>query len=68
MGVLTRPGVTEHLEGLLVDGLLLVHPHHYRELAFRDAVTRGSLRNVPRGRASWKSSAHHGRLCGSPSR
>jgi AraC-like DNA-binding protein len=51
VGVLTRPGVTEHLEGLLVDGLLLVHPLHNRELAFRDAVTRGSLRNVPRGRA-----------------
>ena len=37
-GVLTRPGVSEHLEGLLVDGLLLAHPHNYRELIFRESA------------------------------
>jgi AraC-like DNA-binding protein len=35
-GILTLPGVSDHLEGLLIDGLLLAQGHNYRELVFRE--------------------------------
>ncbi len=31
-GLLSRPRVARHLEGLVVDGLLLTQPHNYRDL------------------------------------
>ncbi|MCW2848434.1 MAG: Transcriptional regulator, AraC family [Marmoricola sp.] len=37
-GLLTRPVVARHLEGLLVDGLLLTQPHNYQELLHRAAA------------------------------
>lgn len=36
-GVLALPGVADHVEALVIDGLLLSQPHNYSELVFRDS-------------------------------
>lgn len=37
-GLLTRPTVARHVEGLVVDGLLLTQPHNHRDLLHRSAA------------------------------
>lgn len=48
-GLLTRPLVARHIEGLVIDGLLLTQPHNYQDLVQRegpagtvDAVARAA--------------------------
>jgi AraC-like DNA-binding protein len=41
-GLLTRPRVARHLEGLVVDGLLLTQPHNYRDLLHNAAAPGGA--------------------------
>lgn len=36
-GLLTRSRVARHLEGLIVDGLLLTQPHNYQDLLLKEA-------------------------------
>jgi AraC-like DNA-binding protein len=40
-GLLNRPRVARHLEGLLVDGLLLTQPHNYHDLLRSGAASGG---------------------------
>ncbi len=41
-GMLTRSRVARHLEGLLVDGLLLTQPHNYQDLLLKEAPPGGA--------------------------
>jgi AraC-like DNA-binding protein len=41
-GLLTRPRVARHLEGLVVDGLLLTQPHNYHDLLHKTAAPGGA--------------------------
>jgi transcriptional regulator GlxA family with amidase domain len=41
-GLLTRPRVARHLEGLVIDGLLLTQPHNYHDLLHRMAAPGGA--------------------------
>lgn len=40
-GLLTRPRLARHLEGLVVDGLLLTQPHNYHDLLHKTAAPGG---------------------------
>ncbi|MGO4255679.1 AraC family transcriptional regulator [Marmoricola sp. RAF53] len=41
-GLLTRSRVARHLEGLVIDGLLLTQPHNFRDLLLREAPPGGA--------------------------
>lgn len=41
-GAMTRPAVARHLEGLIIDALLLTQPHNYQEVVTREAAPGSS--------------------------